>query len=277
MSSTARTATERSRCRRPVMDPTIRLQKCLAPEWVRIKRHHPRLPDIGTGILVTVRHPSPQGLRMDLACTAMAFLLPTFGKRPQDQEGASRKRATPTPPATEQEAGRPGATQHIAHEPDAVAEHIALASLGSTCEASPGSGDMTIESLADVVSKLASECDESAVALCGAARTLQRGMQAEVRNLCKPWGVQMGSRIDGKYKRRDLDVLKSELTATFIEKAKEHFRTKATEPVRRFPCSDIRRWMPNLKTNQISSLATPAPKETKYADIASFVVKAPLI
>ena len=40
------------------MDPTIRLQKCLAPEWVRIKRHHPRLPDIGTGILVTVR-PSP--------------------------------------------------------------------------------------------------------------------------------------------------------------------------------------------------------------------------
>ena len=40
------------------MDPTIRLQKCLAPEWVRIQRHHPRLPDIGTGILVTVR-PSP--------------------------------------------------------------------------------------------------------------------------------------------------------------------------------------------------------------------------
>ena len=40
------------------MDPTIRMQKCLAPEWARIKTHHPRLPDIGTGILVTVR-PSP--------------------------------------------------------------------------------------------------------------------------------------------------------------------------------------------------------------------------
>ena len=40
------------------MDPTIRLQKCLALEWVRIKRHHPRLRDIGTGILVTLR-PSP--------------------------------------------------------------------------------------------------------------------------------------------------------------------------------------------------------------------------
>ena len=36
-------------------------------------------------------------------------------------------------------------------------EHIAPASLGSTCEASQGSGDLTIKSLADVVSKLASE------------------------------------------------------------------------------------------------------------------------
>ena len=146
-----------------------------------------------------------------------------------------------------------------------------------TCGAAPGRGDMIIESLADVVSKLAVECEESAVASCKAARTLQRGGYAEVRNLCKPWGVQMGSRINGKYKRRRLYVLKSELTATVIEKAREHFRTKATEPVRRLPCSDIRRWMPNLKTNQISSLATPAPEETKYADIASFVVKAPLI
>ena len=50
---------------------------------------------------------------------------------------------------------------------------------------------MTIKSLADVVSKLASECDESAVALCSAARTLQRGVQAEIRNLCRPWGVQL--------------------------------------------------------------------------------------
>ena len=269
----------------------------------------------------------------------------------------ARKRA-----ATELTPGTPAATEH---NPPAL--------LGPTCEAPPGSGDMIIESLADVVSKLADECEESAVALCKAARTLRRGERDEVRNLCRPWGVQMGRRIDGKYKRRDLGVLKSELTATFIEKAREHFRSKATvtceappgsgdmiiesladvvskladeceesavalckaartlqrgtiaevrnlcrpwgvqltakndngtysrrrvhvlkreltatiiekarelqatEPVRSFPCSDIRRWMPNLKTNQISSLATPAPEETKYADIASFVVKAPLI
>ena len=37
------------------MDSTIRMQKCLAPEWARIKTHHPRLPDIGTGIVLTVR------------------------------------------------------------------------------------------------------------------------------------------------------------------------------------------------------------------------------
>ena len=36
------------------MDPTIRLQKCLAPEGVRIKTHHNGQPDVGTGILVSV-------------------------------------------------------------------------------------------------------------------------------------------------------------------------------------------------------------------------------
>ena len=144
-----------------------------------------------------------------------------------------------------------------------------------TCDAAPGRGDMIIESLADVVSKLADECEESAVASCKAARTLQRGGYAEVHNLCRPWGVQLTAKNgNGTYSRRRLYVLKRELTATIIEKARE---LQATEPVRSFPCSDIRRWMPNLKTNQISSLATPAPKETKYADIASFVVKAPLI
>ena len=142
---------------------------------------------------------------------------------------AIKKRISRKRPATEQTPGTPAATQHIAPEPDAATEHIAPASLGSTCEASPGSGDMTIESLADVVSKLASECDESAVALRGAARTLQRGVRDEVRNLCKPWGVQMGNKIDGKYQRRDDGVLRSELTATVIEKAREHLRTKATE------------------------------------------------
>ena len=48
---------------------------------------------------------SMQTLRMDLACTAMAFLLPTFGKRPPDLGGTSRKRATATHPDAEQMPG----------------------------------------------------------------------------------------------------------------------------------------------------------------------------
>jgi hypothetical protein len=147
-----------------------------------------------------------QALRMDRACTAMAFLLPTFGKRPQDQGDTLRTHATATRPATEQTPGTPAdaeaTTQDLgnapllrcsrsAAEPDAATEHIAPASLGEAREASPGSRDVTIKSLADAVSKLASECDESAVALCNAVRTLQRGVQAEIRNLCKPWGVQL--------------------------------------------------------------------------------------
>ena len=35
---------------------------------------------------------SMQALRMDLACAAMAFLQPTFGKRPQEEGGTARKR-----------------------------------------------------------------------------------------------------------------------------------------------------------------------------------------
>ena len=79
-------------------------------------------------------------------------------------------------------------------EPDAFTQHIAPASLGSTCEALPDNSDITIKSLADVISKLAPERDESAVALCIAARMLQRGLQAEIRNLCKPWGVQLNAK-----------------------------------------------------------------------------------
>ena len=154
--------------------------------------------------------------------------MPRFGKRASGQEtGSSNKRAATEPlpvTATSTE------SHHAAVEPDAATEHIAPASLGSARVVSLGSDDMTIKSLADVVSKLASECDESAVALCSAVRTLQRGVQAEIRNLCRPWGVQLTAKNDnGKYSRRGGDVLKSELTATFIEKAREHFRAKATE------------------------------------------------
>ena len=48
-----------------------------------------------------------QALRIELACTVIAFLLPSFGKRSQEQGSTSRKRSTPTRPATEQTPGIP--------------------------------------------------------------------------------------------------------------------------------------------------------------------------
>ena len=50
----AAAATQHSRPTIPGMDPMIRLQKCLAPAALRIKTHHPRTPDVGTGVLVSV-------------------------------------------------------------------------------------------------------------------------------------------------------------------------------------------------------------------------------
>ena len=48
---------------------------------------------------------SMQEFRIDLACTAMAFLLPTFRKRPNEEGGAARKRTAARRPATEQTMG----------------------------------------------------------------------------------------------------------------------------------------------------------------------------
>ena len=101
-------------------------------------------------------------------------------------------------------------------EPDAATDHIAPASYGSAGESSSSCGDMTMDSIDDVVSKLSSDCDESAVALRNAVQTLQRGVQAEIRNLCKPWGVQLTTKNEnGKYSKRADDCLKSELKDTF--------------------------------------------------------------
>ena len=70
-----------------------------------------------------------------------------------------------------------------------------------------------------MLSQSSSECDESAVALCNAARMLQRGAQAEIRNLCKAWGVQLNEKNkNSKYSKRSGDILKRELTTTFLLK-----------------------------------------------------------
>ena len=89
---------------------------------------------------------SMQALRVELACTVIAFLLPTFGKRSQDQGNTSRKRSTPTRPATEQTPEIPADAEATmqdpgnasilrcsdsAVEPDAATEHIGMAWLST--------------------------------------------------------------------------------------------------------------------------------------------------
>ena len=49
-------------------------------------------------------------ITMDRACTLVALLLPTFGKRAQDQRNTSRKRTTTTSSSTEQRVHHLGTT-----------------------------------------------------------------------------------------------------------------------------------------------------------------------
>ena len=149
-------------------------------------------------------------LRVDYASIAMAFLFPTFEKRPEEQEKDDCGKRTPREPATkpvdatsvdssgnaadEGDTSRKRTTatrpRSSAVEPDAAAGDIQL---GSTLEALPGSGgasaDVPITSIDDVVSKLAHEPGESAILLCSAARTLQERVQAQVRSQCVCPGV----------------------------------------------------------------------------------------
>ena len=82
-----------------------------------------------------------------------------------------------------------------------------------------------IQSLSDLVSKLASDSDEIARKLCSAAETLQTGRQCEIRSLCRPWGVTLTEKkATGKTgKRKDAELI-ADLTPLVIEKATEYLR-----------------------------------------------------
>ena len=150
-------------------------------------------------------------------------------KRLQDQGRTSRKRSTPTRPATEQTPEIPAhaCSTPTCHATEQTPEIPVNAEATMRCSDSAFEPDvatehMTINSLDDIVSIFS--CDESAAALRNAVQTLQRGVQAEIRNLCNRWGVQLTTKNDnGKYSKRADHILKSELKDTFIANAKEHF------------------------------------------------------
>ena len=173
---------------------------------------------------------SMHALRMDCACTAIAFFLPTFGKKP-----TPGKRTTATSLATEQTPATHTDTDATMQDPgdapllwsngsgaesDAATEHITPAL---------HEADIAITSLDDVVSELACERDESAVALCSAARILQRRphVQEEIRRLCKPLGVQPTEKKEsGRHGYRADLVLRNELTTVLVDKARKYCRER---------------------------------------------------
>ena len=158
-------------------------------------------------------------LRVDYACTTMAFLLPTFGKRPQEEGGAARKRTATMSPATEQTLGTPTDTNATMQNPqngppmqasssaaesDAATEHIAA-------------GAETIMSMQDIVTECSAFSTDDARDLIDAAQVILKGNQNDVRNLCKPWGVQ----LKAQKRYRPMDTIREELKTALTKRARK--------------------------------------------------------
>ena len=60
---------------------------------------------------------SMQALEMNVACIAIAFSLPTFGKRPREEGSTTGKRTVTTTPATEQTVTTSPATEQTPRTP----------------------------------------------------------------------------------------------------------------------------------------------------------------
>ena len=82
-----------------------------------------------------------------------------------------------------------------------------------------------IQSLSDLVSKLGSDSDQSAIDLCDAARKLQTSKQDAIRKLCKRYGVRP-TKPQTKTHRRDAELI-ADLTSVVIQKATEYLRAAA--------------------------------------------------
>jgi hypothetical protein len=161
-------------------------------------------------------------LRPERAWIAMALLLPTFGKRPQDQSSAHRKRsATTTSHATEQTGDNTTIPDTETNEQsmDAVTERVSpeLDSNDATTASSHG-----IELLDDVIANFGPRQEEGEAfkTLYAHAQKLQNADQKQIREMCKPYGVALTAKKHGKWpKRLDAD-LKQDIQEKLIERAR---------------------------------------------------------
>ena len=201
-------------------------------------------------------------LQTDYACTTMAFLLPTFGKRPQEEGGAARKRTATMSPATEQTLGTPTDTNSTMQNPqndppmqasssaaesDAATEHIAARA-------------ETTMSMHAIVVEFSVFSTDNARDLVKAAQAIIKGNQEDVRNLCKPWGV----RLKAQKHYRPMETIKQELKTVLTKRAvklkneaEPYVGSAATEHAETEKVCDHR---PSVSI-----------QEGRFADIASFM------
>ena len=179
------------------------------PRWLQ---HHQHLCQLLTAMCMHT-------LRLDCWCTIMAFLLPTFGKRPREEGGTARKRTATMSPATEQTPGTPTDTKvtvpnsqsslsmqpsSSAVESGAATEHTAAEAEITTC-------------MKAIVAEWNTLSTDDARDLVNAAQVFLKGIQNDVRNLCNPWGVQLKE----KKRYRPMHTLKQELKIALTKRAKK--------------------------------------------------------
>jgi hypothetical protein len=174
-------------------------------------------------------------MQQDSACTVMALVLPTFGKRPQEQGGAPKKRATTTSHATERtsdSAMPPAVPRPPCDTADDATEPTASSQLAEHSRCTGATGGVTEEiaaeleasmTLDDIVTELSLHHSQDAQAITNAARTIMEGKQSEIRSLCKRWDVQRkGKNATGNYgKDRPNATLKQELKTVLIQRTME--------------------------------------------------------
>ena len=161
-------------------------------------------------------------LRPEGAWIAMALLLPTFGKRPQDQSSAHGKRsATTTSPATE-------LTGNILTIPDTESNEQSMDAVTERVSPELDSNDATtascpaIESLDDVIANLGPRQGEGEPfqTLYAHAQRLQNAKSRHIRVMCKPYGVVLHAKKQGKWPKRSDADLKRDIQEKLIERAR---------------------------------------------------------
>ena len=162
---------------------------------------------------------SMQALRMDLACTAMAFLMPTFGKRPQEEGDNARKRSATSSPATERTPGTAADTQVTVPSSQSSPPMQPSSSVVESCAATEhttAQAEITT-SMKAIVAEWSTLSNDTARDLVNAAQSLLKGNQNDVRNMCSKWGVQLKE----KKRNRPMDTIKQELKMALTQRAQK--------------------------------------------------------